>query len=161
MKNAKNQKNAVNAYLWLLIFVSVFIACAGVWEESLLGQESFSTFAEVDTEMMKQIIGRWTQSGRPYIYEYTDEYMRRIDGFQYFKYSISQFRDNNNMYAVFKSKTTGISYFCRGKWHSRYGFQYSASRIVFKGKDRFIVYSKDKPGEIFFVADRVKEEKKS
>jgi hypothetical protein len=152
MINAKNRKKVIYACPWLLVLVSVLIPGTGA---PLWGQQSFSTFAEVDTEMMKLIIGKWTISDRPYIYEYTDEFMRRIDGFQYFKYTISQFRDNNNMYAVFKSKKTGKSYFCRGKWHNKYGFQYSASRIEFKGKDQFTVYAKDTPGEIFFVADRV------
>lgn len=154
MKIVKNRMKAVRVCLWPLVFAALILTCAGtpVW-----GQQAFSTFAEADTEMMKLIIGKWSISDRPYIYEYTDEFMRRIDGFQYFKFTISQFRDNN-MYALFKSKKNGKSYFCRGKWHNKYGFQYSASRIVFKGKDKFIVYSKDNPREIFFVAERIKEE---
>ncbi len=145
----------IHVYPWPLVFATLLSPIAGI---HVLGQQAFSTFAEVDTELMKLIIGKWSISDRPYIYEYTDEFMRRIDGFQYFKFTISQFRDNNNMYAVFKSKKTGKSYFCRGKWHSKYGFQYSTSCIVFKGKDKFIVYSKDNPRELFFVAERIKEE---
>ncbi len=155
MKNAKNQMNINHAYSRLIILLSLFILSIG-GRQPLTGQEAFSSFAEVDTDMMKLILGKWSHSGRSYIYQYTDEYVRRIDGFQYFKYSISQFRDNN-MYAIFKSKKTGKSYFCRGKWHSKYGFQYSASRIEFKGQDRFIVYCKDNSNEIFFIADRIKE----
>lgn len=155
MRIVKNQMKAVHACLWLPALVWLLFPGAGtpVW-----GQQAFSTFTEADTEMAKLIIGKWSISDRPYIYEYTNEYMRRIDGFPYFKYTISQFRDNNNMYAVFKSKKNGKSFFCRGKWHSKYGFQYSASRIEFKGKDKFIVYSKDNPREIFFVAERIREE---
>ncbi|MDQ1351932.1 MAG: hypothetical protein QG657_2238 [Acidobacteriota bacterium] len=139
----------------LLVAAALLLTDVGatVW-----GQQAFSTFAEADTEMMKLILGKWSISDRPYIYEYTNEFMRRIDGFQYFKFTISQFRDNKNMYAIFKSKKNGKSYFCRGKWHNKYGFQYSASRIVFQGKDKFIVYSKDNTQEIFFVAERIREE---
>jgi hypothetical protein len=149
-----NHLKAVHVGPLLAFFVGLLYP--GAWTP-VSGQEAFSTFAEADTEMMKLIIGKWSISDRPYIYEYTDEFMRRIDGFQYFKYTISQFRDKNNMYAIFKSKKNGKSYFCRGKWHNKYGFQYSASRIVFKGKDKFIVYSKDNPGEIFFMAERITE----
>lgn len=139
--------------LWAAAFVLIF---AG----RMFGIESFSTFADVDTEMMSLIKGKWQLTGRPYLYEYTGDYMTRIDGFAYYRYRVSQFPRANFMYAVFKSKKTGKSYFCRGRWDSKYGFQHSSSRIEFKGKDRFIVYSKNDDGDVFFIAERLKEEDK-
>lgn len=127
------------------------ISCA-----RLFGIESFSTFAVQDKEKMELIKGKWKLTGRPYLYEYTDDYMRRIDGFAYYRYKVSQFPRRHYLYSIFKSKKTGKLYFCRGRWDNKYGFQYSSSRMVFKGKDLFIVYSKDDPDEVFFIAERVK-----
>ena len=137
--------------LWAAAFVLIL---AG----PLFGIESFSTFAEVDSEMMSLIKGKWQHTGRSYLYEYTDEFMTRIDGFAYYKYSVSQYPKIKYMYAIFKSKKTGKSYFCRGRWDNKYGFQYSSSRIEFRGKDRFIVYTRDDAEEVYFIAERVKEQ---
>lgn len=138
-------------FLWPAALVLIFTS-------RLLGIESFSTFAEIDTEMMSLIKGKWQHTGRPYLYEYTGEYMTRIDGFAYYRYRVSQYPRANFMYAVFKSKKTGKSYFCRGRWDNKYGFQYSSSRIEFRGNDRFIVYTKNDAEEVYFIAERVKEE---
>lgn len=137
----------------LLTLALALVVCARmeVW-----GEKSFSTFAVQDEEKMKLMIGTWIFTGRPYAYEFTDEFVRRVDGFPYFRYKVSQYPRNTYLYSVFKSKMTGKLYFCRGKWDSRYGFQYSSSRIEFRGKDLFIVYSKDEPGEVYFIADRIK-----
>lgn len=134
------------------LMVFFLIICGRVF-----GIESFSTFAVKDTDKMELIKGKWKLTGRPYLYEYTDDYMRRIDGFAYYRYKVSQFPRKVYLYAVFKSKKTGKSYFCRGRWDSKYGFQYSSSRIVFKGKDLFVVYTKDDPTDVFFVAERIEE----
>jgi hypothetical protein len=139
----------------ILILTSVF----GARIQAL--EKSFSSFAVKDVEKMKLIIGKWRISDRPYMYEYTNDFARRIDGFAYYKYKISQYPGNeNNIYAIFKSKKTGKSYFCRGNWHRKWGFRYSASRIVFKGKDKFIVYSKDNSRKIYFSAKRVQKDEK-
>ena len=143
--------------LLIFVFISIFVFNTRI---EALGK-SFSTFAVADTEKMKLVIGKWKISDRPYLYEYTDDFVRRIDGFAYYRYKISQYpRDNNNIYAIFKSKKTGKSYFCRGNWHSKWGFRYSSSRIVFKGKDKFIVYTKANPRKIYFVAKRIKTNEK-
>jgi hypothetical protein len=124
-------------------------------------EKSFSSFAVEDIEKMKLIIGKWRISDRSYMYEYTNDFARRIDGFAYYRYKISQYPGNeNNIYAIFKSKKTGKSYFCRGNWHRKWGFRYSASRIVFKGKDKFIVYSKNNSRKTYFSAERVQENEK-
>lgn len=137
-----------------IIFIIILIG------SSYIVSESFSTFAVADIEKMKVIIGKWIISERNAMYEYTNEFARRIDGFAYYRYKISKFPGNVKLiYAIFKSKKTSKSYFCRGNWHWKWGFQYSASRIVFKGKDKFIVYSKENPRKIYFVAERIKENK--
>jgi hypothetical protein len=137
--------------LWTAAFVLIFAI-------PLFGTESFSTFAEIDSKMMSLIKGKWHHTGRSYLYEYTGEFMSRIDGFAYYRYKVSQYPRMNFIYAVFKSKKTGKSYFCRGRLDSKYGFQHSSSRIEFRGKDRFIVYSKDDADEVYFIAERVKQE---
>ena len=153
-KEIKTKK--INLFLLTFVFISIFLY--NVRLEAL--EKSFSSFAVEDSEKMELIIGKWKISDRPYLYEYTDDFVRRIDGFAYYRYKISQYpQNNNNIYAIFKSKKTSKSYFCRGNWHWKWGFQYSASRIVFKGKDKFIVYSKENPRKIYFVAERIKENK--
>jgi hypothetical protein len=143
--------------LLIFVFISIFVFKTGI---EALG-ESFSTFAVPDTEKMKLIIGKWKISDRPYLYEYTNDFVSRIDGFAYYRYKISQFPHNeNNIYAIFKSKKTGKAYFCRGNWHRKWGFRYSASRIIFKGKDKFIVYTRANPRKIYFVAKRIKTDEK-
>jgi len=147
--------------LSILLFASILILISVFDSQIQALEKSFSSFAVVDVEKMKLIIGKWRMSDRPYLYEYTDDFARRIDGFTYYRYKISQFpRNENNIYAIFKSKKTGKSYFCRGNWHRKWGFRYSASRIVFKGKDKFIVYSKDNPRKIYFIAERMQKDEK-
>ncbi len=145
-------KRKIRRLLCFGLAVFFLISCGRVF-----AIESFSTFAVKDTEKMELIKGKWKLTGRLYLYEYTDSYMRRIDGFAYYRYNVSQFPRRTYLYAVFKSKKTGKSYFCRGRWDGNYGFQYSSSRIEFKGKDLFIVYTKDDPNDVFFIAERVKE----
>ncbi|MCP4152554.1 MAG: hypothetical protein GY757_32760 [bacterium] len=111
-----------------------------------------------DTKMMKRIVGKWVISDRPYIYEYTTDFFQRINGFLYNRFKISPNSRENRIYTIWRSPKTGRSYFCRGKWYSRWDFRYSASRIVFKNDNKFIVYSKDNPNIVYFVAQRVTED---
>ena len=149
---SESGKSNVRKSLCFGLMVLFLLTCGRVF-----GIESFSTFAVKDTDKMELIKGKWKLTGRPYLYEYTGDYMRRIDGFAYYRYKVSQFPRRVYLYAVFKSKKTGKSYFCRGRWDNKYGFQYSSSRIEFKGKDLFIVYTKDDPNDVYFVAERVTE----
>lgn len=61
---------AVRVCLCPLVFTALLLTGDGT---QIWGQQAFSTFAEADKEMMKLIIGKWSISDRPYIYEYTDE----------------------------------------------------------------------------------------
>ncbi len=161
MKSGEKGIEMKKRNLSMLVFASIFILISVFGAQIQALEKAFSSFALADIEKMKLIIGQWRMSDRFYVYEYTDDFVRRIDGFPYYRYKISQFpRNENNIYAIFKSKKTGKSYFCRGNWHRKWGFRYSASRIVFKGKDKFIVYSQDNPREIFFVAERIQKDEK-
>lgn len=121
-----------------------------------LYSEIFINFAVPDTNYMKKIEGKWTFSESRYLYEFTKTFSRKIDGLPYYLYKSSKYLNYYSLiYAIFKSKKTGISFFCRGNWSRRRGFQYSVSRIVFKGNDKFVVYSKDNPKEVYFIAKRV------
>lgn len=148
-KNKSIEREKIMKKIGILIFILCF--SAQVWGNS------FSTFAELDEENMKRIVGKWKFSDRIYLYEYTDDYMTRIDGFPYYQYKISQYpRSSNYIYAIFKSKKTGKSYFCRGHYSHKTGFRHSASRIVFESEDKFVVYTEDDPHVIFFIAERIK-----
>jgi len=118
--------------------------------------ELFSQFADADTNYLKKIKGKWVFSDRRYMYEFTDIFVRKIDGFRYYKYSSTKYPGYENfIYAIFKSRKTGVSFFCRGNWDKKRGFLHVSSRIRFVGNDKFIVYSKDNMNEIYFTAKRI------
>lgn len=118
--------------------------------------EIFSRFADHDKDYFKRIQGKWLFSNRRFVYEFTDIFVRKIDGFRYYKYKSTKYpKYDNFLYAVFKSKKTGISFFCRGNWDKKRGFLHVSSRIRFIGKDKFIVFSKDDMNEIYFTAKRI------
>ncbi len=118
--------------------------------------EIFGKFADINKDYMNRIKGKWIFSDRNYIYEFTDTFVRKIDGFLYYRYKSSKYpRYSNFIYAIFKSKKTGVSYFCRGNWNKNRGFIHVSSRIRFIGEDKFIVYSKDDNREIYFTAKRI------
>lgn len=117
--------------------------------------EIFSRFAEVNNDYLERIQGKWVFSNRKYLYEFTDIFVRKIDGFKYYKYKSSKYpRYDNFLYSIFKSKKTGVSFFCRGNWDKQRGFIHVSSRIRFIGKNKFVVFSKDDLNEIYFTAKR-------
>ena len=118
--------------------------------------EIFSRFADVNKDYFERISGKWVFSNRKFIYEFTDIFVRKIDGFRYYKYKSSKYpRYDNFLYAIFKSRKSGISFFCRGNWDKKRGFIHVSSRIRFIGKDKFIIFSKDDINEIYFTAKRI------
>jgi len=118
--------------------------------------ELFSNFADVNTDYLKRIRGKWVFSDRRYAYEFTDIFVRKIDGFRYYKYKSTKYpRYENFIYSIFKSRKTGISFFCRGNWDEKRGFMHVSSRIRFIGDNKFIVFSKDNMNEIYFTAKRI------
>lgn len=122
---------------------------------SMYQGEIFSRFADVNKDYLERIRGKWVFSNRKFVFEFTDIFVRKIDGFRYFKYKSSKYpRYDNFLYAIFKSRKSGISFFCRGNWDKKRGFIHVSSRIRFIGKDKFIVFSKDDINEIYFTAKR-------
>ncbi len=118
--------------------------------------EIFSRFADANKDYHERIKGKWVFSNRQFVYEFTDIFVRKIDGFRYYKYKSTKYpRYDNFLYAIFKSKKSGISFFCRGNWDKKRGFIHVSSRIRFIGRDKFIVFSKDDINEIYFTAKRI------
>ena len=118
--------------------------------------EIFSRFADQNKDYFERIQGKWIFSNRRFVYEFTDVFVRKIDGFRYYKYKSTKYpKYDNFLYAIFKSKKTGISFFCRGNWDKKRGFIHVSSRIRFIGGDKFIVFSKDDMNEIYFTAKRI------
>lgn len=118
--------------------------------------ELFSRFADSDKESLKKIIGKWKFSNRNYLYEFTDTYVKKIDGFFYYRYKSSKYpRYENFIYSIFKSKKTKVSFFCRGNWDKKSGFAHVSSRIRFIDNNKFIVYKKDNQREVYFTAVRI------
>ncbi|MCP5102570.1 MAG: hypothetical protein GY950_04285, partial [bacterium] len=72
----------------------VLMALALTTGKQAWGQQSFSTFADPDEEKLELIVGKWTINDRSYLYEYTPDFAKRIDGFAYYHYKISQFPHN-------------------------------------------------------------------
>ncbi len=118
--------------------------------------ELFSRFADSDKESLKKIIGTWKFSNRNYLYEFTDTYIKKIDGFFYYRYKSSKYpRYDNFIYSIFKSKKTKVSFFCRGNLDKKSGFIHVSSRIRFIDNNKFIVYKKDNQREVYFTAVRI------
>lgn len=143
-------RNRVIILLLLMVFVPL----------SFHG-EIFSRFADPNDDYMERIKGEWVFSNRKYLYEFTDIFVRKIDGMKYYKYKSSKYpKYDNFLFAIFKSRKTGVSFFCRGNWDKKRGFLHTTSRIRFIGRDKFIVFSKDDMNEIYFTAKRYVHKKK-
>ena len=139
----------------LILFILMFFI------PNIFQGEIFSKFADPNEDYMKRIKGEWVFSNRKYLYEFTDIFVRKIDGFRYYKYKSSKYpRYDNFLFAIFKSRKTGISFFCRGNWDKERGYIHTSSRIRFIGRDKFIVFSKDDMNEIYFTAKRYVQKKK-
>jgi hypothetical protein len=117
-----------------------------------------SRIGPVDAKALELIKGQWVIGDTRFIHHYTGGFAVRIDGLKYYHYkrlhSKSRFP---HIYTIVKSKKTGRYYFARGSYEKG-RFYGTTSRIVFKGKNRFIVYSKTDPKKIYFKAVRVKKQ---
>ena len=114
-----------------------------------------SQIGDVDTETVKNMKGFWMIEGSKYLFEYTDSYACRIHGVKYFFFK----RNRNHtripfVFTVVKSKETGRLYFARGEYKNGQ-LVGSTSRIVFKGKDRMVVYKSNTLKKVFYKARRV------
>lgn len=128
---------------------------------SIFQGEIFSKFADENKDYLERIKGEWVFNNRKYLYEFTDVFVRKIDGNRYYKYKSSKYpRYNNFLFSIFKSRKTGVSFFCRGNWDKKRGFIHTSSRIRFIGRDKFIVFSKNDMNEIYFTAKRYVQKQK-
>ncbi|MEN8153873.1 MAG: hypothetical protein ABFR75_07595 [Acidobacteriota bacterium] len=133
----------------------IFFSIVFIFSINIFG-ELFSQFADSDKESLKNIIGIWKFSDRNYLYEFTDTFVRKIDGFFYYKYRSSKYpRYDNFIYSIFRSRKTDVSFFCRGNWDKKRGFVHVSSRIRFIGDNKFVVYKKENPRKVYFTAVRV------
>ncbi|MEN8221932.1 MAG: hypothetical protein ABFR36_01625 [Acidobacteriota bacterium] len=139
----------------IILFILVFIL------PNIFHGEIFSRFADPNKDYLERIKGEWVFSNRKYLYEFTDVFVRKIDGFRYYKYKSSKHPGYDNfLFAIFKSRKTGVSFFTRGNWDKKRGFIHTSSRIRFIGKDKFMVFSKDNMNEIYFTAKRYVQKQK-
>jgi len=115
-----------------------------------------SRIGEEDAEALASIKGEWVIDDTRFIHQYSDRFAVRIDGLKYYHYK--RLHANSRfpwVYTIVKSRETGRSYFARGSYENG-RFYGTTSRIVFKGKDRLIVYSHKNPKDIYFTATRIK-----
>jgi hypothetical protein len=123
-----------------------------------MGIEPLSQIGGEDAEALEKITGWWAIDDTRFVHQYTGHFAVRIDGLKYFLYKRAGAKSSQPyIYTVIKSKKTGRLYFARGKYQNG-RLLGTTSRIVFKGSDRFIVYSEKNPGEIYFQAARIKQE---
>ncbi|NIM18160.1 MAG: hypothetical protein GTO45_39665 [Candidatus Aminicenantes bacterium] len=117
-----------------------------------------SQIGEEDSNALELIKGQWVIDDTRFIHHYTGRFAVRIDGLKYYLYK--RLHSNSrypHVYTIIKSKKTGRSYFARGRYENG-RFIGTTSRIVFKGKNRFIVYSQKNPKKVYFKAARVRKQ---
>jgi hypothetical protein len=115
-----------------------------------------SQIGEEDSTALELITGQWVIDDTRFIHHYTGHFAVKIDGLKYYLYKRLQANSRfPHVYTIVKSKKTGRSYFARGTYENGRLIG-TTSRIVFKGKNRFVVYSQKNPKKVYFKAARVK-----
>ena len=111
---------------------------------------------DVHEPSIKFIKGQWIAEGSQFLFEFTNQPVKKIYGLKYYLYrTLPRSRSRIFIFTIIKSKKTGRLYFARGKYQDG-GFVCSVSKIMFIGKNKMIVYEKDNPKEIYFTAKRKK-----
>jgi hypothetical protein len=137
----------------ILVSIIVFLVQTALFSQGIV---PLSQLGEEDQAALELIRGEWLIEDSPYVLSYSNHFAVRVDGVKYYHYKRLHTRPlNPHIYAIVKSKKTGRSYFARG-YYKKGRFYGSTSRIVFKGNDRFIVYSSKNPKQIYLRAVRVK-----
>jgi hypothetical protein len=117
--------------------------------------------AEPDDVRARLILGRWAISNGEAVFEYTDDYVCRVEGFKFYRYTTSrQPKSKTFIYTVLKSrkkKKKQRYYFCRGLWKEGRAYGFTTSIYYFLTDDRFVVMSKHDSHEVYFTATRLKE----
>jgi hypothetical protein len=139
----------------VFIFISLILVTFTI---NAFGSEikPLSQIGEEDTKALELIKGQWVIDDTRFIHHYTGSFAVRIDGLKYYHYKRLQSNSRNpHVYTIVKSKKTSRSYFARGSYEKG-RFIGTTSRIVFKGKNRLIVYSQKNPKKVYFKASRVR-----
>lgn len=130
------------------LFTFIFFVC--------LFPERFEELAEPDEKKASLILGTWKIIDSDYTFEYTKKFVVKIYGIKFYHYKTSQKPFSNEyIYAVLKIKKYKKSYLCRGIYKNGRPVGFSTSVIVFRGKDKFTVYSQKNSRKIYFQARRI------
>ena len=134
---------------WIYTLI-VFILAVSVHSES------FMEIAESDQETAKLIIGTWQIQESEYIFQFTNQFVRKLYGFNFYHYKTSQKPlSREYLYTILTVKKYKRSYLCRGIYRNGRPVGFSTSVIQFIGKDWFKVYSQRNPREIYFEGFRI------
>lgn len=136
----------------LIINLLIWVGISG------FGQE-FYQIAEPDEFKAKLILGRWSINNGEAVFKYTDDYVCRVEGFKFYRYTTSrQPRGKTFIYTVLISRKNKKSYLSRGLWKDGRAYGFTTSLCYFMGDDKFVVMKKNRPREVFFEAVRLNEE---
>ncbi len=118
--------------------------------------ESLAQIGDVDLETIATLKGQWALTDSRFSLTFTDQFANVIYGLKYYYYSRSNTKTSYPwVYTIVKSKKTKQFYFARGSYQNG-RFIGNTSRIEFKSKDKFVVYSSTNPRQIYFIAYRIK-----
>ena len=113
---------------------------------------------EIGTEhenSLQLIKGEWFIRESGAFFNFTGNFARKLYGLKYFRYHTSKnFRNKIYLFTIVKSDKTGRLYFARGEYKNGQFFN-STSRIRFRGKNNFVVYSRDSHRQILYEAVRI------
>lgn len=122
---------------------------------AVLSAQLLSQVGKEDDGALELIKGQWIIQGRQFVFEYTDHFACKVDGLKYYHYNRSRQRERYPLiYTIVKLKKTKRLYFARGRYQDG-RFYGTTSRIVFRGKNHFTVYSSTDSKKIYFKATRV------
>lgn len=139
-------------HFMVLVFLLYFISIP-------LTGELLLEIGDVHETSLKLIKGQWQILETGAIFDFTDRPARKLFGLEYYYYHTSRnFRNKIYLFTIVKSNKTGRLYFARGEYRNGH-FHSSTSRIRFRGKNRFLVYSKDDYRQVLFEAVRIRKEK--
>ncbi len=108
----------------------------------------------VDKASVKKIKGKWLVHGSNYLFDFSDKPTHKIFGLQYYNYrTLPESKYRQFIFTIVKAKKNGTLYFARGK-HQQGKFVGTVSKMVFKGKNKLIVFEKNNSRKVYFTATR-------
>lgn len=154
MKNGQNYKHQLINSRILLFRFSVVMILWFFFQITLPAQQHLYEVGDVHEPSIKLIRGQWIVGDSQFLFEFTNQPVKKIYGLKYYSYqTLPRSRSRIFIFTIIKSKKTGRLYFARGKLQDG-GFVGSVSRLRFIGKNKLIVYKKDKHNEVYFTAKR-------